>query len=90
MEERERIRFYDLELVNLPLWRRRGVFIVRGEKMTVWVESLVSSLIPGWTKNSTGNSRWNPKTKPEISGSDRAWDRNQTEQAQKHVWAWPS
>jgi hypothetical protein len=35
MEERERIRCYDLELVNLPVRRRRGVFIVRGEKMTV-------------------------------------------------------
>jgi hypothetical protein len=39
MEERERIICYDLELVNLPLQRRRGVFIVRGEKMTVWDES---------------------------------------------------
>jgi hypothetical protein len=58
MEERERIGCYDLELVNLPLRRRRGVFIVRGEKMTVWAKSRVSGFIPGWTGNSTRNSRW--------------------------------
>jgi hypothetical protein len=42
MEEREGIRCYDLELVNLPLRRRRGVFIVRGKKMTIWNESGIS------------------------------------------------
>jgi hypothetical protein len=72
MEERERIRCYDSELDNLPLWRRRGVFIVCGEKMTIWGKSGVSGLIPGWTGNSTGNSRWEfrwqPRIKPEISG----------------------
>jgi hypothetical protein len=94
MEERERIRCYDLELVNLPLRRRRGVFIVRGEKMTVWGESGVSGLIPGWTGNSTGNSLWGfwlkPRIEPKISDLNRAWDRDQTEPAQKHVWAWLS
>jgi hypothetical protein len=58
MVERERIRCYDLELVNLPLRRRRIVFIVRGEKMTVWGESGVFGLILGSTGNSTRNSRW--------------------------------
>jgi hypothetical protein len=80
MEERERIRCYDLEPVNLPLGRRRGVFIVRGEKMTVWGESGVFGLIPNWIENSTGNYRWGfrlkPRIKPEISGLNRAWDRD--------------
>jgi hypothetical protein len=62
--------------------------------MTVWGESRVSGLNPGWTGNSTGNSRWEfwwpPRIKPEISGLNRAWDRAQTEPAQKHVWAWLS
>jgi hypothetical protein len=35
MEEREWTGFYNLEVVNLTLQRRRGVFIVHGEKMTV-------------------------------------------------------
>jgi hypothetical protein len=42
MEEREWIGYYDLEVVNLPLRRRRGVFIVSGEKMTVWDEYGIS------------------------------------------------
>jgi hypothetical protein len=31
-----------------------------------------------------------PEIKPEISGSNWDWDRDQTEPAQKHVWAWLS
>jgi hypothetical protein len=32
MEEREWTWYYDLYVVNLPLWRRRGVFVVHGRK----------------------------------------------------------
>jgi hypothetical protein len=62
--------------------------------MTVWDESGFSGWIPGGTGNLTGNSRWRfrwkPRIEPEISSLNWTWDRDQTEPAQKHVWAWLS
>jgi hypothetical protein len=94
MEERERIGCYDLELVNLPLRRRRGVFY------SPWGENDRLGRISGFRFYSRLDRKFNrklpvgipvePKIKPEISGSNRAWDRDQTEPAQKHVWAWLS
>jgi hypothetical protein len=69
MEEREWTGYYDLEMVNLPLQRRRGVSIVHGEKMTVWGETGIS----GWTGNPTGNSRWRFRWNRELNQRFLVW-----------------
>jgi hypothetical protein len=92
MEEREWTGYYDLYLVNLPLQRRRGVFIVSRGKRPFGGKTRDLGLNLGRTRNPTRNSRskirLQPKPAPEISGLNRAWNQEQTEPAQKLARAW--